>query len=164
MFTCTNCWRNNWVPWYLRRHESHVMSLYWNMFWACHYSDIIMSVMASQVTCVSIVCPTVCSGSDHRKHQSSASLAFASGIDRWPVDSQRASSAKNGSILMTSSCQMMYHCHTYVISTWINIKSKYICSEQYFLSQLVTAEKHLKSNTFRKTMKYSHYSGKCLST
>ena len=52
-----------------------------------HYSDVIMSAMASQITGVSIVSSNVCSGSDQRKHQSSASLAFARGIHRWPVDS-----------------------------------------------------------------------------
>ena len=41
-----------------------------------HYSDIIMSKMASQITGVSIVCSTGGSGADQRKHQSSASLAF----------------------------------------------------------------------------------------
>ena len=41
-----------------------------------HYSDIIMSKMASQITGVSIVCSTGGSGADQRKHESSASLAF----------------------------------------------------------------------------------------
>ena len=36
---------------------------------------------------VSIVCSTVCSGADQGKYQSSASLALAKGIHRWPVDS-----------------------------------------------------------------------------
>ena len=44
-----------------------------------------MSVMASQITGVSIVCSTVCSGSDQRKHQSSVSLAFVRGIHRSSV-------------------------------------------------------------------------------
>ena len=50
-----------------------------------HYSDVIMSVMGSQITDVSIVCLTVCSGADQRKHQSSASLAFVgeSTDDPW---------------------------------------------------------------------------------
>ena len=43
--------------------------------------------MACQITTVSIVCSTVCSGADQRKHQSSPSLAFVRGIHRWPVDS-----------------------------------------------------------------------------
>ena len=44
-----------------------------------------MSEMASQITSVLIVCPTVCSCPDQRKHQSSASLAFVRGVHRWPV-------------------------------------------------------------------------------
>ena len=51
-----------------------------------HYSDV-MGAMASQITGASIVYSTVCSGADHRKHQSSASLAFVKGIHRWPVNS-----------------------------------------------------------------------------
>ena len=52
-----------------------------------HYSDAIISAIASQITGVSIVCSTVHSGAHQRKHQSSASLAFVRGIHRWPVDS-----------------------------------------------------------------------------
>ena len=52
-----------------------------------HYSDVIMSTMASQTTSVSIVWSTVCSGADQRKHQSSASLDFVWGIHRSPVHS-----------------------------------------------------------------------------
>ena len=54
---------------------------------ACHYSDVIMSAMASQITIVSHFCSAVCPGADQRKHQSSASLAFVWGIHRWPEDS-----------------------------------------------------------------------------
>ena len=46
-----------------------------------------MSSIASQITGVTIVCSTVASGADQRKHQSSASLAFVRGIHRWPVNS-----------------------------------------------------------------------------
>ena len=53
-----------------------------------HYNDVIMSTMAPQITCVSIVCLTVCSGADQRKHQSPAPLAFVGESTwRWPVDS-----------------------------------------------------------------------------
>ena len=52
-----------------------------------HYSDVIMSAVASQITGVSIVYLTVCSGVDPRNHQSSASLAFVRGIHRWTVNS-----------------------------------------------------------------------------
>ena len=46
-----------------------------------------MSAMTSEITGVSIVCLTVCPGTDQRNHQSSASLAFVRGIHRSPVDS-----------------------------------------------------------------------------
>ena len=46
-----------------------------------------MSVMASQITSLTIVYSTVYSGADQRKLQSSASLAFLRGIHRWPVNS-----------------------------------------------------------------------------
>ena len=52
-----------------------------------HYNDVIMSSVASQITDVSIVCSTIGSGVDHRKHQSSTSLAFVRWIHRWPVNS-----------------------------------------------------------------------------
>ena len=48
----------------------------------CHYNDVIMSVMASQITSPTIVNSIVYSGAYQRKHQSSASLAFARGIHR----------------------------------------------------------------------------------
>ena len=44
--------------------------------------------IASQITGVSIVYSTVCSGADQRKQQSSASLSFVRGIHRWPVNSR----------------------------------------------------------------------------
>ena len=52
-----------------------------------HYSYVIMSAIASQITGVSIVCSAVCSGENQRKRQSSASLAFLKGTHWWPVDS-----------------------------------------------------------------------------
>ena len=52
-----------------------------------HYSEVIMSIMASQITGVLIVCTTICSGVDQRKHQSFTSLAFVSKIHRWLVNS-----------------------------------------------------------------------------
>ena len=43
--------------------------------------------MASQITSISTVCSTICSGADQWKHQSSASLVFVRGIHRWPLGS-----------------------------------------------------------------------------
>ena len=59
----------------------------WLDFVLAHYTDVRMSVMGSQITSVSIVCSTVCSGADQRKNQSFASLAFVRGIHQWPVNS-----------------------------------------------------------------------------
>ena len=54
----------------------------------CHYNDVIMGAIASQITNLTIVNSTVYSGTDKKiKHQSSASLAFVRGIHRGPVNS-----------------------------------------------------------------------------
>ena len=45
-----------------------------------------MGAMASQITSLTIAYSTVYSGTDQRKYQSSASLAFVKGIHRWPVN------------------------------------------------------------------------------
>ena len=61
-----------------------------------HNGDVIMSTMPSQIISVSIICSTVCSGADQRKHQSFSSLAFVRGIHRWPeITARRASNAEN---------------------------------------------------------------------
>ena len=50
-----------------------------------HYNDVIMTTIAPQITSLAVVCSTVYSDADQRKHQSSTSLAFVWGIhrDRW---------------------------------------------------------------------------------
>ena len=52
-----------------------------------NYNDVIMGAKASQITSLTIVYLTVYSDADQRKHQSSASLAFAWEIHRGPVNS-----------------------------------------------------------------------------
>ena len=52
-----------------------------------HYNDVVKSAKESQITGLSIVCNDVCSGTDHRKHQSSALLVFVRGIHRSPGES-----------------------------------------------------------------------------
>ena len=47
-----------------------------------HYTDVIMSVMASFITSLTTVYSIVYSDEDLRKHQSSASLTF---VHKWPV-------------------------------------------------------------------------------
>ena len=50
-----------------------------------HYNDVIMSVMAYQMTSLTIVYSTIYSDADQRKHQSSTSLAFVREFtsDQW---------------------------------------------------------------------------------
>ena len=52
-----------------------------------HSSDVMMSTMASEIAGILIICSTVGSGADQRKHQSSGSLAYMKGIQQWPVAS-----------------------------------------------------------------------------
>ena len=74
-----------WTP---RGVSLHVAPSLNEVPWQCQcYSDIIMTTMASEITGISIVCSTICSGVDQRKHQSSTSLAFVRGIHWWLVDS-----------------------------------------------------------------------------
>ena len=63
------------------------------LYFLFHYSDVIMGAMASQITRLTIVYSTVYSGTDQRKYQSTASLAFVRGIHlglvnsphKWPI-------------------------------------------------------------------------------
>ena len=52
-----------------------------------HYNGVIESAMAAQITSLMTVYSTVYSGTDDRKYQRSASLAFVRWIHRWPVNS-----------------------------------------------------------------------------
>ena len=52
-----------------------------------HYTDVIMSTIASQINSLTIVCSTVYSDAHQRNYQSSASLAFVRGLHRRPVNS-----------------------------------------------------------------------------
>ena len=57
--------------------------LSWQKF---HYDDVIMTMLASQITSLTVVYSIVYSGVNQRKHQSSASLAFVREIHRGPVN------------------------------------------------------------------------------
>ena len=51
-----------------------------------HYDDVIMTMLASQMTSLTVVYSIAYSGVNQRKHQSSASLAFVGEIHREPVN------------------------------------------------------------------------------
>ena len=61
------------------------VSIWWRHHAGMLYSNIRISTMASQITGLSIVCLTISSGADQRKHQSPMSLAFVRGIHQWLV-------------------------------------------------------------------------------
>ena len=90
---------------------------------APHYSDVIMSAVASQITGVLIVYSTVCSGVDQRKHQSSASLSVWGEFtgDRWIPRSHwwiprtKASDAEHVSIWWCHHENKKYWCRRWVI-------------------------------------------------
>ena len=72
----------------LHRHPCHPpKSNIWESILCFHYDDVIMSLIASQITSLTIVYSIVYSDADQRNHQSSASLAFVWGIHRGPVNS-----------------------------------------------------------------------------
>ena len=71
----------------------------------CHYSDVIMTTMAYQITRLTAVYSTVYSDANQRKHQSSASLAFVWGIHRdWWIPRPKGQLRGKCFYLMTSSC------------------------------------------------------------
>ena len=73
---------------------------------AFHYIDVIMTMMASQITSLTVVYSTVYSDVDQWKHQSSASLTFVWGIhwDRW-IPRTKGQLRGKCFHLMTSSCK-----------------------------------------------------------
>ena len=72
-----------------------------------------MNKMASQITGVLIVYPTVCSGADQRKHQSPTSLAFVGNsqvVGEFPA--QRANNAEIVSIWWRHHILYLNQIHT----------------------------------------------------
>ena len=98
----------------------------------CHfvqrYSDVIKNTMSSQITGVSIVCSSVCSGVGQRKHQSSTSLAFVRGNHRWPVDSPNKGPVTR-KVFPFDDVIMGYSphnkCNTAQTRYWIRVDSQY---------------------------------------
>ena len=80
--------------WYLLYFIQHCNITSWttrNKKWnikriQCHYDDVIMTMLASQITSLTVVYSIVYSSVNQRKHQSSASLAFVRAIHRGPVN------------------------------------------------------------------------------
>ena len=70
------------------------VSFFCSKYYRSHYNDVIMSSTASQITSLMTVYPTVYSGADQRKHQSTGLCAGNSpATGEFPA--QRASNAEN---------------------------------------------------------------------
>ena len=79
-----------WLLTYLNLHQKSCCSSF-NHYHSVrilpfHYDDVIMTMLASQITSLTVVYSIVYSGVNQRKHQSSASLAFVWEIHRGPVN------------------------------------------------------------------------------
>ena len=100
-----------------------------------------MTTMASQITSLTVVYPTVYSDADQRKHQSSASLAFVWGIhrDRWIPRTKGQLSGKCFH-LMTSSWSLNLKCHftafTPLHALVVVIFDKMRCSQWWKVRQI----------------------------
>ena len=95
-----------------------------------------MNEMASQITSLTIVYSTVYSGADHRKHQSSASLAFVWGIHRESVKFPHKGPVTRkmlpcDDVVMIS--RKVYVSHVHICYNWNDIN----CFFSWINSQLV---------------------------
>ena len=96
------------------------------------HNDAIMSIMASQITSVSIVCSTIGTAPDQRKYQSSASLNFCAGNSPVTGDfpAQKASNAKNASIWWC------HHDDGNIESVWIKFLQTHRCMTNIYVCHL----------------------------
>ena len=83
-----------------------------------HYSNVLMSALASQITGVSIVFSIVCSGADQRKHQSSASLALVREIHWWPVVSPHKGSVTRKMFTLDDIIMKRIRNHRLPLDVW----------------------------------------------
>ena len=112
-----------------------------------HYTDVIMSVMASQITSLTIVYSRVYSGADQRKYQtSSASLAFVRGIHRSPANSSHKGPATRyffhvmtsswaAPVLSLQSTRITNRCSKY--RRWGNIMRVYWVAVRLWLWEMI---------------------------
>ena len=101
--------------------------------------DVIMGAMASQITGVSVVCLTVCSGTYQRKHQSSTSLVTG----EFPT--QMASNAENVSI--------WWRHHVMIFYSTSPLLNKLICQYSFWDSNLEWTQSDIRSNMQRTLLK-----------
>ena len=98
-----------------------------------HYSDVIMSPMASQITSLTVVYSTVYSGTDQRKHQTPRYWPFVREFtgNRW-IPLTKGQLRGKCFHLMTSSWNVLL-CHTYQPRTlhYSNVRQHYCHSTRH---------------------------------
>ena len=107
------------APWYLQlpskflATEVLVPRAYgaWNWSLLTHYSDVMVTTMASQFNSITVVYSTVYSDADQWKHQNAASLAFMRGIHRWPVNSPHKGPVTRKMFRLMTSSWTLGHLH-----------------------------------------------------
>ena len=89
-----------------------------------HYIDVIMTMMASQITSLTVVYSNVYSDADQRKHQSSASLDFVWGIhrDRWIPRTKGQLRGKCFHLMTSSCCNSQWHSSNNPTMTALHLK------------------------------------------
>ena len=105
-------WRHlTTMGWYYHLNRNYSVDVHLALQWRHEWAR-----WRLKITSLLMVCWTVCSGADQRKHQSSASSAFVSGVHRWPVNSlsRRAGDAENVSIWW----RHLSPCIHYLPHTW----------------------------------------------
>ena len=115
-----------------------------------HYDDVIMTAIASHITSLTIVYSIVYSDTDQRKHQSSASLAFARGIhrDRWIP---RTNGQLRGKCfhLMTSSCKdTLIHCERVAYWQFTNYSVENVLNKWFVITEWDAQYWHWKSSAY----------------
>ena len=106
----------------------------------CHYSDVIMGMMASQITNLMIIYSTFYSGTDQRNHQSSASLDFVWGIHQWPVNSPHIWTVTRKMILFDDVIMLGLKLSEVLIFNWLSL------AQIWF--KLVASSSHLRKCRF----------------
>ena len=147
----------------------------------CHYIDVIMTTMASQITSLTVVYSTVYSDADQRKRQISTSLASVWGIhrDRW-IPRTKGQLRGKCFHLMTSSWQytLQYtHNHDWLISkifVWIYVSWSmhffmlclvYVISFQWFaVTYLYIYIYILQISIYLKGLFHWHWANICMMT
>ena len=89
-----------------------------------HYSDVIISAIAFQISGVSTVYSIFCPGAD-KKYQTSASLAFVSGIYRWPVNSPHKGSVTPKMFPFDDVIMYMYYEGAYLLLTFPELEIEF---------------------------------------